>query len=282
MVEPFAITAGVVGISVATITSVHKLYRTLEKIANAPETIQKLREDVKQTLNALESIKTIEDPDWDRLGSAVTIPFKETIEKCATSCESFEQEIIRWTRKSPDGTLAMRTRTKINVGAFKRYQIEAMTKELQSCKLSSTHAISVMNLHLGLHQYRQSELQQGPSGMDAASRVVSAPISSAISLTDGELAETERALSDIRERNIKEEEEEEFDDWQNAIEQIERERDVLACSRRLLEELLSSAKPENIPTPTTNSSGDVHVGTASYSSVAHTIHGGTFNFGASR
>lgn len=279
MVEPLSITAGIVGISVAAIAGTRKLYKTLEKITNAPVTIQKLRQDVKQTLDALESIKIIENPDWDRLGPAVTRPFKDTIQKCAASCELFEEEIIRWTRKSPDGMLAMKTKTKINIGGFKHHQIEAMTKELQSCKLSSIHAISVMNLYLGLHQYRSNEVQQGPASIDAASRDVSVPISSAISLTDDDLAETDRALTYIRERNIGEQEEEEFDDWQNAIGQIERERDVLACSRRLLEELLSSAKAENIPAPTQSSSGDVHVGSASYSNVAHTIHGGTFHFG---
>ncbi|KAK0747005.1 hypothetical protein B0T18DRAFT_325095 [Schizothecium vesticola] len=98
--EPFSITAGVVGIVAPTLHYVRLLVKDLQNIADAPDAVKALTTDLQSVGLALASVHAVTGPQWESLGDAVTVQSKATITTCKTSCERFKTSLDRWTRHS--------------------------------------------------------------------------------------------------------------------------------------------------------------------------------------
>lgn len=144
MSDPFSITAGVVGITVAALHSVRLLLDDLQHLNDAPKTIRRLLEEVRSVEAALGLLQSVENREWELLGPGVSKESENTITSCTQACTLFRTELQRWTKHSSDGKLVWADRAK--VGFFKQGQIKAMSEQLQNCRLAINSIVSIATL----------------------------------------------------------------------------------------------------------------------------------------
>lgn len=144
MADPFSIAAGVVGVVVPALHGLMFLLDDLQKLKDAPKTVQRLKEDVRSVEVALSTMQAVEDREWQSLGITVAEESKATISTCTNACDQFRVNLQHWTRHSEDGKLAAKDRA--NVGLFKQGQIKAMSEQLRNCKLTINSVVSIATL----------------------------------------------------------------------------------------------------------------------------------------
>jgi hypothetical protein len=106
MGDPVTIAASVVGVTVPALHGTRLLLDDLQKIKDAPETVQRLKDDVRSVDMALTSLRAVKGQDWEPLGASVVEEAKTTISICTSACDQFRTDLKRWTRHSEDGKLA--------------------------------------------------------------------------------------------------------------------------------------------------------------------------------
>ena len=142
--DPFSITAGVVGIVAPTLHCVQLLAKDLQNIADAPDAVKALSTDLQSVDLALASVQAMTDPQWKSLGDAVTAQSEAAITSCKTSCERFKTSLDRWTRHSTDGTLSWQDRA--TLGVFRQGHIKSISEQLQNCHITLTSVASIATL----------------------------------------------------------------------------------------------------------------------------------------
>ena len=145
--DPLSITASVVGIVGPALHCVRLLIKDLENIADAPDAVKALTNDLQSVSLALASVQGITDPQWISLGEAVTAQSKAAISSCKLSCERFKASLDRWTRHSAEGTLSWRDRA--TLGVFRQGHVKSMSEQLQNCNMTLTSVASIATLYVG-------------------------------------------------------------------------------------------------------------------------------------
>ncbi|KAK3687149.1 hypothetical protein B0T22DRAFT_456543 [Podospora appendiculata] len=212
--DPLSITAGVVGIAAPTLHCVRLLVKDLQNIADAPDAVITLTNDLRS---------------WKSLGEAVTAQSKAAITSCKTSCERFKTSLNHWTRHSTDGTPSWRDRT--TLGVFKQGHIKSMSEQLQNCNVTLTSIASIATLHSSLQQTQTAEeIKTMISTKETA-------VNDAITVTNGQSAEVGAKLEALA---LAEPDERETEaDQTNATKQVVMEKKALGESRKVLEGLFS-------------------------------------------
>lgn len=105
MADPLSVAASVVSVTVPALHGARLLLGDLQKIKDAPETVQRLKDDVLSIDMALTSLRALKDHDWESLGASVAEESKTTISICTKACDLFRADLQRWTRHSEDGKL---------------------------------------------------------------------------------------------------------------------------------------------------------------------------------
>ena len=144
MADPLSIAASVVGVAVPALHGTRLLLDDLQKLKDAPKTVRCLKEDGHSVEVALTTLQTVEDQEWQLLGTTIAEESKKTITTCTKACEQFRANLQQWTRHSEHGKLAMKDRA--NVGFLKQGQIKAMSKQLRNCKLTINSIVSIATL----------------------------------------------------------------------------------------------------------------------------------------
>ena len=144
MADPLSSAASIVGIAFPALQVIRLLSDDLHNIMEAPQTIQNLKADVSSARVAIQAIQAIEDLELEALGKPVVELVKVAIEHCAGACDSFRNDLQRWTKHSQSGKLSWQDRAKI--GIFKEHQLRAMSEHLQSCKITCNTAVGVATL----------------------------------------------------------------------------------------------------------------------------------------
>jgi hypothetical protein len=137
--DPLSITAAVVGITAPVVHSIHLLSEDIQKIVDAPETLDSLRKDLLSVDQALASLQAVSDAQWKSLGETVASQSKLATTSCGESCDRFRTALSRWTRHSEDGKLSLRDRAM--VGFFKQGYVKSMSEQLQHCKITLTSVV---------------------------------------------------------------------------------------------------------------------------------------------
>lgn len=119
MADPLTITASIVGVAVSALHGTRLLLDDLRKIVDAPKVVEDLKSDLTAIETALQCLQTVEELEWQELGDAIAASSKIAVGSCQTACEIFRSDLLRWTKRSRDGKLSWRDRTKI--GLFKEY-----------------------------------------------------------------------------------------------------------------------------------------------------------------
>jgi hypothetical protein len=144
--EALGVAAGVVGVVGPALHGVRLLVDDIRKIANAPEVLTSLKDELLAVEKALESLRAVSDSQWESLGDTVVAQAKTAIKSCALSCDKFRAALSRWTRHSDvtNGKLSWLDRT--TVGFFKESQLKSMTEQVEKCKTTLTWVASVATL----------------------------------------------------------------------------------------------------------------------------------------
>ncbi|GAB1319496.1 hypothetical protein MFIFM68171_09706 [Madurella fahalii] len=227
--DPFSITAGVVGIVAPTLHCVRLLVEDLQNIADAPDAVKALTNDLQSVGLALASVQAVTNSQWESLGDAITAQSKAAITSCKTSCERFRTSLDRWTRHSTDGTLTWRDRA--TLGLFRQGHIKSMSEQLQNCNITLTSVASIATLHSSLQQTQAAEeIKTMISTKETA-------VNDALAATNDQSAEVGAKLEAL---TLAEPDEGETDaDQTAATKQIAMEKKALGESRMVFEGLLS-------------------------------------------
>jgi hypothetical protein len=145
MADPLSIAASVVGVTVPALEATRLLLDVLSEIKDAPKTITRLSDEVRDVDGTLNLLQGVGDREWLLLGTTVADHSKTTITSSKEACTHFRGKLQQWTKHSDDGKLAWRDRA--NVGIFKKNQIKATSEQLQNCKLSINNVISIATLY---------------------------------------------------------------------------------------------------------------------------------------
>ncbi|KAL8290754.1 hypothetical protein RB597_008823 [Gaeumannomyces tritici] len=228
--DPFSITAGVVGIVGPTLHCVKLLVDDIQKIIGAPDTLKALTEDLEFLRLTLVSVKDITTPQWKSLGEPVVKQSEAAIASCKDSCDTFQASLKHWTRHSKDdGTLSWRDRTAL--GLYRDGHVKSMSGQLKSCCSALSCVSNVATLHASLQQTQATEaIQTTISTKEAA-------IADALAAMDEQLGQMNDKLVALC---LSRPAEGETDaDKTSATNQVAMERKAMGESRQVLEELLS-------------------------------------------
>ncbi|KAK3300490.1 uncharacterized protein B0H64DRAFT_428551 [Chaetomium fimeti] len=120
---------------------------------DAPEALKTLQWDMSLTDRALDSLRDINDSQWESLGEVVVGHARVTIKSCSDACSTFGTNLHKWTKRSTDGKLSWRDRG--NIGFFRQSQIKSMSQQLQNCHIMSM--ASTATLHSSLQNNEASD-----------------------------------------------------------------------------------------------------------------------------
>lgn len=141
MVEPLSTAASVVGIIVPVMHGIRLLLTDIEKIADAPKTVARLKDDLHGFYLALEGLKAVDPSELESLGVAQLS--LSAIKTCNEACETFRKDLQRWTKHSEDGKLSQWDRL---VVGYQDEKIKSMSKQFQNCKITLLSAVSIATL----------------------------------------------------------------------------------------------------------------------------------------
>ncbi|MCJ1251978.1 hypothetical protein MMC30_009216 [Trapelia coarctata] len=234
MADPLSIAASVVGVTVPALHGARLLLDDLQKIKDAPETVQRLKDDVRSVDMALTSLQAVKDQDWESLGANVVEESKETITICTTACDRFRADLQHWTRHSEDGKLTLQDRT--NVGFLKQGRVKTMSEQLQNCKVTINSVVSVATLYSSIrHTHITEEIKRTISKKQTE-------INGAIYAADEQLMALENRVEEFKLASDNESVDPSARSHAEALRQLEEERNALNASRKLLDELLSKSQ----------------------------------------
>ena len=142
--DPLSVTAAVVGIAAPAVHAIHLLSEDIQKIVDAPETLNSLRKNLLSVDQALASLQAVSDAQWKSLGDTVVSQSKAATTSCGESCDRFRTALNRWTRHSEDGKLSLRDRAMVSF--FRQGYIRSLSEQLQNCSIALISVTSTATL----------------------------------------------------------------------------------------------------------------------------------------
>lgn len=133
--DPFSITAGVLGITSFAAGSISELRTTLNNIAEAEDVVRGISSSldaIQRPLSSLSQISISDETtfnatkkDLDAAGVA------EAVNQCGAACDKFSRNVKNWTRHSQPGALSFRDR--FAVGLWNQEKIRTFEARVKSC-----------------------------------------------------------------------------------------------------------------------------------------------------
>lgn len=145
MGDPLSVTAGVMGIVAPALHVSRVLFNDLKSIKDAPDKIKTLTDNINSLTMALTSVESIDDNEWKSLGPALIDNAKATITTSTATCERFNADVQKWTKRSKDGSLSLLDRSMI--GFFRQHHLISMSGEIQTCHTKITSVVSIATLY---------------------------------------------------------------------------------------------------------------------------------------
>ncbi|KAH8894308.1 hypothetical protein GQ53DRAFT_839923 [Thozetella sp. PMI_491] len=229
--DPLSLTLGIVGAVPPTLHGVRLLVDDIQKIRDAPDTVNSIRDELLIIDTTVASLEGISDAQWQFLGKTVATQAKTSMSLCTKSCVKFRAALGRWTQHS-GGELSWRDRAV--VGVFKQGQIQSMLTQLQSCKTTLTSVNTMASLQSSLAQARLSEETMAIVSNKATE------FADTIAAIEKRITEVNTKLGALALTDQGPDETEE--DESGATIQISAEKSALEVSHKLLEELISRAQ----------------------------------------
>ncbi|KAL1839511.1 hypothetical protein VTJ49DRAFT_1449 [Mycothermus thermophilus] len=146
MADPLSIASGVVGI----LSTVQTLLSDFDNIINAPKTLQSLKTRLKQLDQALASLQSVKDEEWQSLGDSVVAQSRTALESCEKTCNQLRTTLDRWTRRTGKGELKLLDR--FLFGYFRQPQVKSINDELSQALAEITALAATANLKSSFQQ----------------------------------------------------------------------------------------------------------------------------------
>jgi hypothetical protein len=148
MVDPFGITAGVIGVALSALHSARRLKELIDGIQGAPEAVRALSEDLYALQDVLKSLNTLlQDARFTgRRGRAEAMPALEPhLKNCADTLDSMFLAIARHTKSSGDPS---KSKWSSFVWYFREKELLTLQNRLKTYKMSLDLAVSIANLYV--------------------------------------------------------------------------------------------------------------------------------------
>lgn len=148
MIDPFAITAGVLGIAMSALHVARKLQELIDGIQGAPEAVKALSKDLHALQGVLEALNNLlEDSRFtERHLCAEAMPALEPhLQNCTTTLDSIFMAIARHTKPSGD---PKKSKWSGFIWSFREKEILTLQNRLTTYKMSLDLALSVANLYV--------------------------------------------------------------------------------------------------------------------------------------
>ncbi|KAI1116992.1 hypothetical protein F5Y14DRAFT_448376 [Nemania sp. NC0429] len=172
--------ASVASIVVPALHGIRLLLNDLEKVSDAPETVENLKREIRLVEATIDSFSTITEAQWQALGTSIVDQSKTTVIGCQELCKKFNADLLQWMKHSGNGKLSWRDR--VLVGFFKQKRIEAMSVQLHSYQGCLNSVASTAILHYSILNGRITQ------EIKASVSEKAAEIASSITSTDLQLA----------------------------------------------------------------------------------------------
>jgi hypothetical protein len=144
MADPLSVSASVAGLVGLALQGTRRLIDDVNNVRDTPKSLEDLQTDLTSIGASLKSLEAADESQLRLLGEHVYDQSAMAIEKCASACDRFRDDLQCWTKRSRNGKLSWRD--KINIGFFKEQRIAAMAKQLQSCKLTLNSVVGTATL----------------------------------------------------------------------------------------------------------------------------------------
>jgi len=145
MADPLSITAGVVGIVTAALQATGRFAADLQRLSEAPATIESLKQDIAVLAGTLKALAGLEGAQWKALGTTVTEQSKATVASCTVSCDKYMADLQRWTRHSSPGR-GVAVRDRLALALWRESQVKNMSEQLQKYRTTLNLVISTAAL----------------------------------------------------------------------------------------------------------------------------------------
>lgn len=136
--------AATAGLATTTLHASRLVYTDVKAITHAPVVIKQLELDIATLNDNLETVNAINRLEWEKLGPVICEKSSTILASCNKTCEQFRADLAPWTQHSRDGDLSKRDR--FQIGFYKQKEIESFGRQLQSCKMSLTGAVTLASL----------------------------------------------------------------------------------------------------------------------------------------
>lgn len=146
--DPFTITVGALGITEFAMSSIEKLHKFINSLAEAKEVVQDIAanlEAVQRPLAALAELKISNNAtyneakkDLEKTGVA------EAVNGCGQACAEFTKKLEQWTKHSSSTKLSIRDR--LSVGVWNKEKIHTFRTRVQSCQAVVQFAVTSTQL----------------------------------------------------------------------------------------------------------------------------------------
>ena len=146
MAEPLSIAASATGVVVPAFHGIRLLLDDVQRLVDAPRVVENLKKDLASLEATVQSLEAIDGSTWMFLGDTIATQSKTAVQTCDKACETFRDDLKRWTRRSSGGKLSWRDRARI--GFFKEHQIKSISEHLQSCKLTCSCVVGTATLYV--------------------------------------------------------------------------------------------------------------------------------------
>ncbi|KAH7139589.1 hypothetical protein B0J13DRAFT_638482 [Dactylonectria estremocensis] len=215
MSDPLSIAASVIGIVGPTLHVLRILINDIKEIRDAPKNLRDLLGDLRLVGTALESIKSIQEEQWEILGRPTADLAIATIEKTIETLKEVDQDLEKYSQKEKISKLDRGV-----LGFWKKKDLEGMSAQLHTCQASITSLTSTATLEM---------VTVVSTSQDR--------INTSLTAVDQRLAEIERHLKEQHPVEAPLE-----PDAEDAAARAAREREELEAARQLLQGLLAQVK----------------------------------------
>lgn len=147
--DPFSIATAVIGLSGPALSSISSLQKVINDLGEAQEEVKDIQthlEGIQTPLHALQGIPTVDHEAEELYKSAIAkTGMANAVNECGKACQSFEEKLVKWTRRSTKEKMSLRDR--MNVGLWRKEEIRTFKTRLETCERTVHFAVSSTQLY---------------------------------------------------------------------------------------------------------------------------------------
>jgi len=277
--DPFTITVGALGITEFAMSSIEKLHTFIINLKDAKNVVNDIGVKLEGIKRPLDTLAAINFPDDATLKAAKEDLNKtgvaEAVNQCGTACEEFHKNLEKWTKHS--NLVKMSLRDRFSVGIWNKARIKTFRTRVDSCEDIVQFAVQTTQL---LIQIRSEANQEE---MKKQLQSLATTVKQRMDSKNSRQEEAKKQIAELKVALANDDDEtEESGQRTLALQEVEKESDILEAYQNATKEVLSQIRSKLSSQGTGNiSSGNISFGAHNSGFQAGNISGGVsgLNFG---